>query len=63
MALRLVLSACKQQQPLLMKQLLPAACAALQAAPAGIQGKASVLLPCLALTHTPSAYQPPLHTQ
>jgi hypothetical protein len=40
MALRILLSACKQQQPLLMKQLLPAACAALQAAPSVIQGKA-----------------------
>jgi hypothetical protein len=45
MALRLLLSACKQQQPLLMKQLLPAACTALQAAPAAIQSKESFLLP------------------
>lgn len=44
MALRLLLSACKQHQPLLMKQLLPAACSALQAAPAAIQTPAAELL-------------------
>lgn len=44
MALRLLLSACKHQQPLLMKQLLPAACAALQAAPTGIQAPAAEVL-------------------
>ncbi|KAF6263770.1 mitochondrial glycoprotein [Scenedesmus sp. NREL 46B-D3] len=44
MALRLLLSACKHQQPLLAKQLLPAACAALQAAPSAIQAPAAELL-------------------
>eukprot|EP00882_Tetradesmus_deserticola_P004192 GHRQ01004428.1.p1 GENE.GHRQ01004428.1~~GHRQ01004428.1.p1 ORF type:complete len:251 (+),score=112.49 GHRQ01004428.1:159-911(+) len=44
MALRLLLSACKHQQPLLTKQLLPAACAVLQAAPSVIHAPAAGLL-------------------